>query len=183
MPERSAVLAALAILALAAALILHGAPAAAEREDTLKTYYATILHPGPDALAEFGERISRSALLKGGDPTKVEKKVAEEVDAIVYRVKQLLDMYPVSFDFTLRVHNGPEELIGAWRSAGKTGRPPIAFFVAASGTIHLTNEDLTAGVLAHEIAHAVINSYFETPPPEKMQEILSQYVDRHLWDE
>lgn len=176
-------LAILAILALAAALLPHGSTAAAGREAELKTYYATILHPGPGPLAEFGESISRRALLKGGDPAKVEKKVAEEVDAIVYRVKRLLDMYPVGFEFTIRVHNGPEDLVGAWRSAGKTGRPPIAFFVAATGTIHLTIENLTAGVLAHEIAHAVINSYFETPPPEKMQEILSQYVDRHLWDE
>jgi hypothetical protein len=32
------------------------------------------------------------------------------------------------------------------------------------------------------MAHAVINFYFKVPPPAKMQEILAQYVDLHVWD-
>ena len=41
--------------------------------------------------------------------------------------------------------------------------------------------DGLVGVLAHEVAHAIINQYFAVPPPSKVQEILSQYVDKHLW--
>ena len=62
------------------------------------------------------------------------------------------------------------------------GTPPVAFYSHGMAGIYLTTERLNAGILAHEIAHAVINAYFVTPPPAKMQEILSQYVDRHLND-
>jgi hypothetical protein len=35
-------------------------------------------------------------------------------------------------------------------------------------------------MLGHEIAHAIISSFFIVPPPEKIQEVLAGYVDYSL---
>lgn len=157
--------------------------AAGQGPRTLRTYYATIRYPEDALLTEFAAAISRSGPVLGDDVAKARKLSAEEVDKIVFRVKTLLDMYPVNFTFNVRLHTGYDSLREAYRETGGFGRSPIAFFTNSTNTIHLTVDDLNAGILAHEIAHAVINAYFPTPPPAKMQEILSQYVDKHLWDE
>ena len=63
-----------------------------------------------------------------------------------------------------------------------TGSTPLAFYSHKTKTIYVDVSSITDGVLAHEMAHGVLNYYFKTPPPAKMQEILAQYVDLHLWD-
>ncbi len=59
----------------------------------------------------------------------------------------------------------------------------IAFYNHKTESVTVYADRVTDGVLAHEIAHAVINSYFDVPPPEKIQEILTHYVDRYLWSD
>jgi hypothetical protein len=63
------------------------------------------------------------------------------------------------------------------------GAVPVAFYSHGSRTIVISIDDITDRILAHEIAHAVICAYFLPPPPVRMQEILAQYVDKHLWDD
>jgi hypothetical protein len=59
----------------------------------------------------------------------------------------------------------------------------VAYYQYRTKEIHVSVHLVTDGVLAHEIAHAVIDRYFATPPSSKVQEILTQYVDRHLWSD
>jgi len=47
--------------------------------------------------------------------------------------------------------------------------------------IYLNAGDVHEGILAHEFAHAVIDSYFAVRPPRATAEILSRYVDEHLY--
>ena len=41
-------------------------------------------------------------------------------------------------------------------------------------------QDISDSVMAHEMAHAVIDNYFNVIPPEKTAELLATYVDSHL---
>ena len=43
-------------------------------------------------------------------------------------------------------------------------------------------EDVHEGMLAHEIAHSIIDHYLLVRPPRATAEILSRYVDAHLND-
>lgn len=92
------------------------------------------------------------------------------VDRITERVQSILDMFPDNFHVDIDLY-----------PAYKKGF--IAFYSHNKRVINVYADRVTDGVLAHEIAHAVINAYFDTPPPAKMQEILTQYVDRHLWSD
>jgi hypothetical protein len=40
--------------------------------------------------------------------------------------------------------------------------------------------DLHEGMLAHEMAHAIIDHFFAVRPPSSTAEILARYVGKHL---
>jgi predicted Zn-dependent protease len=48
------------------------------------------------------------------------------------------------------------------------------------GTIYTSEQDISDSVIAHEIGHAVVDHFFTVKPPEKIGEMLAQYVDVHL---
>lgn len=176
--HRLIILIAGAILALCAAA--HSAEAA--DDGTVTSYYARIHYPSRAVLNEFADRTSFGSTRLGTGAADIGTVVADNVDRIVFRVKTLLDMYPTDLAFSIHIFETYAELSGVYRSIGMIGTPPVAFYSHGVEGIYLTVERLNAGILAHEISHAIINTYFENPPPAKMQEILSQYVDMHLND-
>ncbi len=95
---------------------------------------------------------------------------SSRVDEIVERVESLLGMYPKDLHVDMYLQPKYESGDVAWYSREKK-------------CITVAVDHVTDGVLAHEIAHAVINSYFDVPPPKQVQEILAQYVDRQLWSD
>ncbi len=120
------------------------------------------------------------------EASKNPEVVKNRVDNIVERVSKLLDMYPSDLHFNITLYPKDKDVERAFLSMGGLRiyeTAPVAFYSHKRRTIYVSIEKLSAGVLAHEIAHAIINVYFDTPPPERMQEILAQYVDRHLWEE
>jgi len=58
----------------------------------------------------------------------------------------------------------------------------IAFYSPRDKTIFVSVPDTNLGVLAHEIAHAVIDLYYGRATPLKIHEVLAQYVESHLRD-
>ena len=55
-----------------------------------------------------------------------------------------------------------------------------AFYIYQYMTIYTSEESISDSVMSHEMAHAVIDSYFSANPPPKVAEILATYVDVHL---
>lgn len=55
-----------------------------------------------------------------------------------------------------------------------------AFYLHEEKTIFISLEDAAVGVVAHEMAHALICHHFGAPPAENIQEILAGYVDFSL---
>jgi len=138
----------------------------ASNSTVLKTRY-TSLHYGEDkVLSDFAWRISGQRLNPHADGSVI----GNAVDRIAERVQALLDMFPDQFRVDIFIHPAYEE--------GHT-----ASYSHPQKEIRVYADRVTDGILAHEIAHAVINAYFTVSPPEKVQEILAQYVDQHLWSD
>ena len=154
-------------------------PGSAE-EPGLETRYARIVFRDEADLHEFGRRLGGPGSMVSSKNPNVNAHIKESVDRIVFRVKVLLDMHPEQMRFTVLLHPTDKGLVDAYKGLGAMGEAPIAFYSHKSRTIHIGLRSLTEGVFAHEVAHAVINFYFTSPPPAQMQEILAQYVDRHL---
>ncbi|MBI5563234.1 MAG: hypothetical protein HY894_10360 [Deltaproteobacteria bacterium] len=150
-------------------------------DKAVETRYATVYAPDRGALISFGRKIGAITFFNREDG-KSEELIGERIDEIVGRVRTRLDMYPGGLSFSIRIFPTYVEIQAAYAAFGGVQKPPIAFYSHKVKGIYVSLPDLTDGVLAHEIAHAVICFYFVTPPPGKMQEILAQYVDRHLWD-
>ena len=108
--------------------------------------------------------------------------VTLKVDEVMGKVQAILDMQPADLHISILLYPDHKSLDRVFRQLSSTGNTPIAFYSHKKKTIYVDISSVTDGVLGHEIAHAVINFYFVTPPPAKMQEILAQYVDLHLWD-
>ncbi|MCM8776373.1 MAG: hypothetical protein NC930_08535, partial [Candidatus Omnitrophica bacterium] len=82
----------------------------------------------------------------------------------------ILDMHPANFKLHIELYPVYEE-------------GHIAAYVPENRSIRVYADKVTDGIFAHEVAHAIMHHYFLSPPPEKVQEILAQYVDRHLWED
>lgn len=166
-------------LALMSILLIAILPGSAQ-ETGLETRYATVVFNDEADLYEFGRKLGGAGSMVSRTNPNVRAHIKESVDRIVFRVKALLDMHPEAMKFTIVLHPTQKGLGDAYKSLGAVADPPIAFYSHKSRTIHIGLQNATDGVFAHEVAHAVINFYFTVPPPAQMQEILAQYVDRHL---
>jgi len=56
-----------------------------------------------------------------------------------------------------------------------------AWYIYEQNTIYINNDDVHEGILAHEMAHAIIDHYLTVRPPKATAEILARYVDKHLY--
>lgn len=139
-----------------------------QSEQSLQTRYTKIYYDNYKDLDDFVWRL-------GGqrpDFSPDISLVSNRVDRVVDRVETILDMRPNNFKVNIYLHRGQLQ-----------GPNKIAFYEHNTRAVHVSVDFATDGVVAHEIAHAVINQYFVPPPPHKMQEILTQYVDKYLWND
>ncbi len=134
---------------------------------TLQTRFSTIHYEEESEIQDFLWRITGKRLAGGVAAAELTRS---RVDEIIERVEAVLDMRPDAFHIDIRLQK--EYRGGA-----------VAYYSHESRTITASADRVTDGVLAHEIAHAIMNVYFSVPPPEKTQEILAQYVDQNLWSE
>jgi len=137
-----------------------------EEYKTFKTDHTSLHYAQDSLLSDFLWRIGGLKF-----DQNVEASLAKSrVDRIIERVQTVLDMYPEDFHIDIYL-----------TAPYKDGN--IAFYSETTGSITVYVDRVTDGVLAHEIAHAVMYEYFEVPPPRKVQEILARYADLHLWQD
>ena len=139
----------------------------ADFSKVFQTQYTSIYYSLDEHVDDFIWRLGGQRLEFVNDP----KLASYRIDRLVSRVETILDMWPKGFQIDIYLHGEPFQ------------ENPTAHYEHASGAIHVYIDHASDGVVAHEIAHAVIVGYFGTPPPSKMQEILAQYVDKYLWSD
>ena len=105
---------------------------------------------------------------------------AEAIDALFREVSDILDIHIYSFHGTIKIFpdkSGFNAISKRYRGQKFSER---SFYFLEKNTIYISFADMTLGMLGHEIAHAIISRYFVVPPPEKLQEVLSGYVEYTL---
>ena len=145
---------------------LWGLKASSSSSHFFQTQYTDISYSNEDTLRTFLWRIT------GKKFTLLEDRglARSRVDRIIERVQDVLDIHPENMRIKIK-------LLASYKE-GK-----IASYTRSTNTIVIYADKVSDGMFAHEAAHAILCAYFKSPPPEKMQEILAQYVDRHLWDD
>jgi len=132
----------------------------------LKTHYADISYGNDNALREFIFKVSGKKVIFPGDFAMAKSRIDKFVD----RVQSILDMKPADFRVKIVLK-------------GNYAEGDIAYYKHSENSITVYTGQVTDGIFAHELAHAIVCKYFATPPPRKVQEIMAQYVDKHLWED
>ena len=106
--------------------------------------------------------------------------VIRKLDGIFKKVQDILDMRGKIKKVTLKVYPDTEQLHEAYFAVTGTTCNYKAWYVFEINTIYVTIDDVHEGIIAHEMAHAIIDHYFSVRPPRATAEILSRYVDQHF---
>jgi len=168
------------------------------RWETLKAKYLTVTYENIQDLNLFNEKIdfsadanSFSSFLSANQPsgtnlrgtkierTALENQVIQKMDALVEKVQLILDMRK-PMNVIVKLYPDKTALQGAYFNIYKKKREFRAWYIFEYNTIYLNVQDLFAEMLAHEIAHAIIDNYLSVRPPRATAEILARYVGKHL---
>lgn len=151
---------------------------------TVKTKYLNIHYQNESDLKKFDTKIkpvdnfgSFSGFSSGGAGPYA--KLAKKVDALFEKVQLILDMRK-PFKVNVRVYPDKKTLLSEYFRIYKKKKDLRAWYIFEYNTIYLNADDLFSGMLAHEIAHAVVDHYMAVRPPRATAEILARYVDAHL---
>ena len=117
-------------------------------------------------------------ILSGGARSgDMDSIIANLMDFIYLQVSDILDIHIYSFDAAIKItpdSSEPSAIVEKY--SGRSVSVP-SFYNASENIIYISSADLTLGMLAHEMAHAVISHYFVVAPPAKVQEVLTGYVE------
>ena len=139
----------------------------AQSDKVFETKYTTVYFSQDNDLDDFLWRLGGKRLEFASDRQLAQNRI----DRLVNRVRLILDMWPDNFRISINVERGALTF------------NKVSYYDEHTKTIHISVDYTSDGVLAHEIAHAIISQYFPSPVPAKMKEILCQYVDKNLWSD
>ncbi|NWF76751.1 MAG: hypothetical protein HXY53_09345 [Nitrospirae bacterium] len=149
----------------------------------LKTKYALVTYDNETVLKKFNKEVklgSLSYLLKNKHSLSIEDEVKNKIDVIVERVQTILEMFSKDLTFNMVFMASEKDVQNIFKNKYGKDVDYIAFYSPKDKTIYLSIRDIELGVLAHEIAHVVIDHYYGISTPSKIHEVLAQYVETHL---
>ena len=153
----------------------------------LDTKYTQIRYQSWKNLKKFGNNINYSPGLfdlkglftkKSHDDLK--KEIKGKVDAVYERVQEILDMRKWMKKVTINIYPDKKALHAAYEKIFGNPCHFRSWYIYELNTIYINVRDTHEGMLAHEIAHSIIDHYLLVRPPRATAEILARYVDKHL---
>jgi hypothetical protein len=105
--------------------------------------------------------------------------IRQKVDVLFDKVEQLLEMSGKKNKVIIKLF--PKKYFYAVRDRinGKNCRFR-AMYIFEQNTVYINVGDVHEGILAHEIAHAIIDNYLSVRPPKTTSEILARHVEENL---
>lgn len=149
----------------------------------LKTRLSCVEFAHVEQLQQFNRNIRLSlsnTLGRSRKQLSIDAEVSHKVDLIYGRVQEILDMHPLHSDLRIVLLPSESAVQQSYhrRYAHQVGY--IAYFSPEENRIYIAVDKVNSRVLAHELAHVVIHHFFQRRPPERIHEILAQYVERQF---
>ena len=110
------------------------------------------------------------------------EKLSTNMDMILLKVKEILNMYPRMKKAKIYIYKDRDGVKQEHLSIFRKKSDAKSFYIYKHNTIYTNAKDISDSIMSHEMAHMVVDNYFAVRPPDKIKEILSMYVDRHLDD-
>ncbi|MFH1138196.1 MAG: hypothetical protein V1816_19155 [Pseudomonadota bacterium] len=173
--------------------------AACGQAKTIEFKYVSVAYADEEQLAVFLEKIKPNVVTQMvsriflGQGRAGAESLGQLLDLLFKRVQVILDMPLPNLKVKLLIHASQEELFKVFSEV--SGGPNKvqaqlgvneslpSFYERPANTIHLQVERYNIGILAHEMAHCVTSNFFVIPPPTRVSELMSQYVDKIITTE
>jgi len=171
-------------------LVLAASAAGADTENwqSLPTKHTVIRFQSDRDLEQFNQSIDYSpgggfrALFGGSGGKDFSAKLIQKIDDLFARAQEILDMRKYMRRVHINIYSNKEKLQEVYLREVKSRGEFRAWYLFEQNTIYLQVEDINEGMLAHEMAHAIIDNFLQVRPPSASAEILARYVDAHLND-
>ena len=163
---------------------------------SLETTYTNIYYQSLADLKKFNRKVDnyfaqcgflRLFSCSGADD--LSDKITKKVDAIYERVQEILGIHKKMEKVSIKIYSDKKQLKTAYLKPKKTAlrnyQTPSnirAWYIKKNNTIYLNINDLHEGMLAHEMAHSIIDHYFLIRPTKATAEILAQHADKNLFE-
>ncbi len=153
--------------------------------ERIDSAYMTIYYqPGVD-LKSVERKLRQRSLYIAGKPklpplAETSEKIAYRLDLIFEKAREILDMRPRRYDLAVKIFESRKDMTDMYESIFNERKETRSFYVYKTGTIYTNERDISDSVIAHEIAHSIVDHYFVVLPPSKVKEMLAGYVDLHL---
>jgi len=163
---------------------------------SLETKHTILRYQSLEDLQRIQKKINCSpkgrifkSLFSGLDSNNLEDSIIKKIDALYERAQDILGMHKKMEKVTIVLYSNKDQLRNSYSRICNTstqayGRSsvPRAFFIYKFNNIYVNVEDLHEGILAHEMAHFIVDNFLSLQPPKPTAEILARYVDKHLFD-
>ena len=155
----------------------------------IETKHTIIQYETVEDLKDFDSNIdyspdgfSFSNLFSAGDSDDPAGSLAGKLDSLYERVQRILDMRGMLKKVRINIYSNRKKLHEVYHSITGQECRVKAWYIFEVNTVYITNDYVDEGIIAHEMAHSIIDHFFSVRPPEATAEILATYVDRHLED-
>ncbi len=157
---------------------------------TIETKHTFIYYQNADDLKEFDDQVDFSpeggglikSLFSSSNPKNLPEKIARKVDLIFEKVQEILGMRKKMKKVRINLYSNKQQLGAAYEELFKKKCRVRAWYLYNFDTIYCNVSDISAGILAHEMGHHIIDHFLIIRPPRATAEILARYVDKHLND-
>jgi hypothetical protein len=157
------------------------------RWQTLETKFTFIQYQTSEDLEKFSTKVKYGPgdwgvkrLFSHSGADTLPQKVTEKVDILFERVQEILGMRKKMSKVNIRLHANKDQLDEAFQGIYHQKNRLRAWYRFADNTVYMNVGDLHEGMLAHELAHSIVDHYLSVRPPGATAEILARYVDSHL---
>lgn len=161
-------------------LLLPGMVYAAE----IKSRYVTVQFTSRELLGEFNESLQLGRKLnsyaKKRPVVTVEDEVLAKVDTVVEQAETILEMFPDKLHIRIVLLADQDEVSRVFMQKYNKKVNYLAFYSLSEDTIYLSVDDVNLSILAHEIAHAIVDHYFDVRPPYNIHELMAQFVEKRI---
>lgn len=156
----------------------------------LDTKYASIRYQTEEDLKAYNQKtkspkeISASginSLFSNSEPMDYKEELKQKIDTIFKRVQEILDMRKKVATVKVNIYHNKKALHEAFFKIYKKKTSLRGWYIFEYNTIYMSIDDTHTGMLAHEMAHSIIDHYLKVKPPSATAEILARYVDSHLF--
>lgn len=154
---------------------------------SLETEHTIVTYQSDEDLVLFHKSVdygpgewNKNPLISDISISEIKKMLYWKVDAIFRRAQEILDMKKKFKKVNVLIYPDEKSLGQAYTDVYKGQCNLRAWYRYRTNSVYLNVQDVHAGMLAHELAHGIIDHFLLVKPPSNTAEILARYVDAHL---